>query len=684
METETVHEESVAKSLGLRLFETMSLMRAFERQVGESFAHGEIPGFTHLSIGQEAVAAGVCAALDNRDMLTSTHRGHGHCIARGADPKRVMAEIYGREEGLCRGRGGSMHLYDVARGILGTNGIVAAGGPLACGAALAARTRANGAVVACFAGDGATDEGAMHEAMNLAAVWSLPVIFIIENNGFSEGTPFAFHSSIDAIASRAAGYSMPGRQVDGQDALAVFDAAREAVGRAREGAGPSLIEAITTRFRGHFEGDAMKYIRNNPEAERDPLEVLRVTLTTGCGVKRETLDEASAIAASRVEEALLFARQGNHPEAIGLTELVFAQEGEHPAGVEDSGPGGSSGEAVSESISMRSAITKALIDEMERDPSVIIMGEDVAGGGGMALYEGRGSLGGVFGVTRGLVERFGRTRVLDTPLSETGFVGAAVGAAIAGLRPVVELMFVDFLGTCLDPIYNQGAKVRFMSGGQVKVPMVIRTAYGGGLSAGAQHSGCHYSVFAHFPGIKVVVPSTPADARGLLAAAVRDDNIVVFFEHKALYDTIGVTPTDCLISLGKCDIKRVGTDVTIVGIGKTVLTALDASLSLEKEGIGTEVVDLRSLVPLDIDTILDSVRKTGRLVVVDEDSPNCSVGMEIVARVCECLYGELRAAPRIVSPPSVPVPFAPELESAYLPSTLDVIEAVHLVTGRSL
>ncbi len=252
-------------------------------------------------------------------------------------------------------------------------------------------------------------------------------------------------------------------------------------------------------------------------------------------------------------------------------------------------------------VTMRDAVNAALVEEMDRDPSVVVIGEDVAGGGGMAAYEGRGSMGGVFGVTKGLVERFGRARVLDTPLSETAIMGLGVGAAMSGMRPVVELMFTDFLGTCLDPIYNQGAKVRFMSGGQASVPLVIRSAFGGGLSAGAQHSGCHYSVFAHFPGLKVVVPSTPTDAQGLLTASIRDDDIVIFLEHKAMYGRSGPpAPAGHVIPLGRLDVKRKGSAVTVVGIGATVHTAADAAAELAKEGVDCEVLDLRSLVPLDV------------------------------------------------------------------------------------
>lgn len=328
-------------------------------------------------------------------------------------------------------------------------------------------------------------------------------------------------------------------------------------------------------------------------------------------------------------------------------------------------------------MTMRDGVNQALMEAMERDPSVIVMGEDVAGGAGMDDYDAMGSWGGVFGVTQGLAERFGRQRVLDTPLAEASFVSAAVGAAMNGMRPVVELMFVDFMGFCLDPIFNQGARVRYMSGGQVKVPLVVRTAFGGGLTAGPQHSGTYYSIFAHLPGIKVVVPSTPADAQGLLAASILDDDVVVFFEHKALYTKKGpVAPPGHVLPLGKCDVKREGLDVTIVGVGQTVLTALAAAKDLQLQGVSAEVIDLRSIVPLDLETILESVKKTGRLVVVDEDNPRCSVATDIVAQVCELAFGDLLAAPVMVMPPSVPVPFGVALENAYLPNAADVVSAV--------
>jgi acetoin:2,6-dichlorophenolindophenol oxidoreductase subunit beta len=325
----------------------------------------------------------------------------------------------------------------------------------------------------------------------------------------------------------------------------------------------------------------------------------------------------------------------------------------------------------------REAINEALRLEMARDPDVILMGEDVAGGATVSGFEQDDAWGGVLGVTKGLVQEFGRERVLDTPISESGFIGAAVGAAATGLRPVAELMFVDFFGVCMDQIFNQGAKLRYMFGGHAKVPMVIRTMIGAGFRAAGQHSGCHYSVFTHMPGLKTVVPSTPSDAKGLLAASIRDDDPVIFFEHKLLYDVTGELPEgDYVVELGTADIKREGDGATIVAIGRMVQLSLEAAETLAGEGIEVEVVDPRTLSPLDDEAILASVRKTGRLVVVDEDNPRCSMATDIAALVTSRAFDHLDAPPQLVTAPHTPVPFSPVLEDVYVPSAERIVEAV--------
>jgi pyruvate dehydrogenase E1 component beta subunit len=331
-------------------------------------------------------------------------------------------------------------------------------------------------------------------------------------------------------------------------------------------------------------------------------------------------------------------------------------------------------------LSYRQAINEALRQEMRRDPSVFLMGEDIAGAPGRDNPEMVDAWGGVLKVTAGLIREFGPERVRDTPITESAFIGAGVGAATTGLRPVVELMFIGFLGVALDQITNQAAKMRYMFGGKAKVPLVIRTTIGAGFRAAAQHSDATYSTFVHFPGLKVVAPATPHDAKGLLITSIRDDDPVIFCENKLLYDTKGPVPEESYtIALGKADVKRTGTDVTIVAISRMVLISLQAAEQLAKEGIEAEVLDLRSLSPLDEKAILASIEKTGRLVVVDEDNPRCSVAADVAALAASRALGYLDAPVRMVTAPHTPVPFSPVLEDRYVPDTRRVIEAARSI-----
>jgi pyruvate dehydrogenase E1 component beta subunit len=334
-------------------------------------------------------------------------------------------------------------------------------------------------------------------------------------------------------------------------------------------------------------------------------------------------------------------------------------------------------ETATRTMTYQQAINEALQIAMREDPTVVLLGEDIAGGAMVDHLVNDDAWGGPMGVTKGLVQEFGRDRVLDTPITEAGFIGAAVGAAATGLRPVAELMFVDFFGCCMDQIFDQGAKLRYMFGGKAKCPVTIRTQIGAGVSAAGQHSGCHYSVFAHMPGIKCIVPSTPADAKGLLLSAIRDDDLVMFFENKVLYGTKGDVPEgDEGIPLGVADIKREGDDVTIVAISRMVQQALAAADTLAAEGIEAEVIDPRTLSPLDEDTILSSVAKTHRLLVVDEDNPRCSAATDIAAMVADKGFDTLDAPIKRVTAPHTPVPFSPPLEQFYVPSPDRIVDAV--------
>jgi acetoin:2,6-dichlorophenolindophenol oxidoreductase subunit beta len=332
--------------------------------------------------------------------------------------------------------------------------------------------------------------------------------------------------------------------------------------------------------------------------------------------------------------------------------------------------------------SFRQAINEALRDEMRRDPRVILLGEDVAGGMGAPGEDD--AWGGVLGVTKGLTPAFGRNRVFDTPITESAFIGAAAGAAATGLRPVAELMFVDFMGVCFDQILNQAAKFRYMFGGKATTPLVIRTMYGAGFRAASQHSQCLYPVFTHVPGLKVVIPSSPYEAKGLLIQAIRDDDPVIFFEHKVMYDLEEEVPDEpYTIPFGEANLTREGDDFTIVAFGRMVRFANEVADKLEKQGISCTVVDPRTTSPLDTDTILECVEDTGRLVIVDEASPRCNMATDISALVAQNAFGALKAPIQMVSPPHTPVPFAPNLEDLYVPGPSKIEAAVRHVMDYS-
>ncbi len=334
---------------------------------------------------------------------------------------------------------------------------------------------------------------------------------------------------------------------------------------------------------------------------------------------------------------------------------------------------------MTRTLNIKDALNEALRQEMKADSRVFLMGEDIAGGAGRddVNPEGTDCWGGVFGVTKGLLGEFGRERVVDTAIAETGFVGAAIGAAISGLRPVVEIMFADFIGTSFDQLLNHAAKLRYMYGGKVSVPIVVRTVTGAGFRAGAEHSQSLYSLYTHVPGLKVVAASTAYDAKGLLLSAIRDPDPVIFMEHKRLYLLDDEVPEEpYTIPLGVARTAREGSDVTIVGVQKMVHTALEAAKELAREGIEAEVIDPRTYSPLDEDTILASVEKTGRLVIVDESYPRCSLATDISALVGEKGFTSLRSPIRMITGPHTPIPFSPPLEDAFIPSSEKIIEAV--------
>lgn len=646
-------------------------IRRFDERVIELFHQGVVKGTAHSCVGQEAIAVGACAALRPDDAIVSHHRGHGHCIAKGADLTRMMAELMGRDTGYCRGLGGSMHIAALDKGILGANGIVGAGMGLGTGAALSAQMRGTGQVSLVFFGDGAANEGIFHEAFNLAALWSLPVIFFCENNQFGLSTSMAESTAIDRLSRRAAGYGMPGETIDGNDVEAVFAAVTRAADRARGGEGPSFIEAMTWRWGDHsMRANLPKYRSDEIEAEQrkgDPVARLEARLAER-QVLQSRMDQIHAEANAEIEAAIAEARIAPEPVMSTLAEAVLASPAARAATRE---PGEASSTRV---IGMVDAIREAIDGEMAADPAVFVIGEDV------------GKIGGIFGCTRGLIDRYGADRVRDTPISEGIISNAAVGAAITGLRPIVEIQIFDFVTLMMDAIVNQAAKFRTMLGGAPRVPVVFRGPQGGGIRLGAQHSQSLEAWFCHVPGLVVMAPSTPYDAKGLLASAIRDDNPVVFLEHKLLYvQAKGPVPEEpYAIPIGKADIKRPGKDVTVIATMAMVAPALAAARQLARdEGLDVEVIDPRTLRPLDTETILASVRKTNRCVVAHEGWTKFGFGAEVAAMIMEEAFDWLDAPVARVGMADVPMPYNDTLERAVIPDAARIAEAVKAVCYRS-
>ena len=707
-------------------------IRNFEDTVSKLLREGTIKGASHLYAGQEAVAVGSIACLEDRDVIASTHRGHGHCGAmgnfhakKGGEPARqehwnkMMAELMGKQTGYCKGRGGSMHIADVEKGNLGSTGIVGGNIPIGTGGALAEKLLGTGAVVLCYFGDGATNMGSFHESLNMGAtlLCGLPIVYICENNLYGMSVPFHERSvtcagqasKIENIADRASGYGIPGVIVDGMDVLAVKKAVQEAVDRARKTSEPTLIECKTYRWYGHSSSDQRAYRTREEEAdwkERDPITVLRKKLLAAGMATEKELDAVEQKAVKTIETATKFALDSPYPPVSELYDDIYvpvdAQKRASEVAAEAKvAPkikeiesevrkvaGGTlpklkanDAKALEEKHGVPiktygQAIVDAQAEEMRRDKRVIVMGEDVG------LY------GGAYAATRGLLDEFGPERVIDTAISEAAIVGAAGGAAMRGLRPVAEIMYIDFLTISSDQLIHNVGYNRYMFGGKTKVPAVIRTEGGVGRSIAAHHSESLEAMFLHIPGLYLVMPSTPYDAKGLLKAAIRDDNPVLFIEHKVMYSGVmGPVPDDdYIIPLGVADIKREGTDATIVAYCRMLHFAIDAAEKLAADGISVEVIDPRTLNPLDVACIAKSVRKTGRLITVSEGYPRCGVGPEIARQLFDYKFEDgstgfdyLDAPPVFLSGKDCPIPMSEPLEDAVVPTVADVVEAVRSI-----
>ncbi|HUU54022.1 MAG TPA: dehydrogenase E1 component subunit alpha/beta [Armatimonadota bacterium] len=719
----------IAKDDAIGLLEWMLAVRSFEQMIialkdgsVKPYEGFSFTGATHLSIGQEAVAVGTMAALRGDDYITSTHRGHGHAIAKGAYAlmrmeaeqiaqwmeeeyagqgredllsralqrhfMKTMAELLGREDGYCRGRGGGMHIADFNVNHLGANAIVGGSLGIATGAGLAVQKLGGDQVVCCLFGDGAANNGIFHESLNFAAMsqlpHGLPVIYLIENNQYGmTGQQRGEVCGVDYLARRGAAYNdenMHAEVVNGMDVLAVWEAVTRAAELCRNNRGPVLLECLTYRYMGHSLSDQrVKYRTLEEEAAWracDAIECYQRQLVEAGALTEEEASTLRETVEARIREALDVALESPEPSPSTITEGLFADSTSDHISDDLRTPEllrplrqyrrDSEGR-----IMYRHAVCEALGEEMLRDRRVIVYGEDVA------------DYGGAFQVTVGLLESFGRERVFNAPISEAAIVGVAAGASMCGLRPVAEIMYIDFMPLTMDQTANQAAKTRYMFGGKAKLPMVVRTTVGGGRGYAGQHSQSLEAMVTQVPGLKVVAPSTPYDAKGLLKSAIREDNPVIFIEHQLLYTEKGAVPEEeYTVPIGKAAVRREGKDITIVAYLKMAQVALEAAELLAADDIEAEVVDPRTLIPLDVETIGASVKKTGRLLIVCQAPKTGCFGEHIAYRAQEVAFSSLKGPAQIVAAYDIPPPMAYTLESENFPSPEKVARVAKDMVGR--
>lgn len=637
----------------LRLYEYLRLPRIIEERMLVLLRQGKISKW-FSGIGQEAIAVGATFALRDDDVILPMHRNLGVFTTRDVNLPRLFRQMMGKDGGFTKGRDRTFHFGSLQYHIVGMISHLAAMLPVANGFGLAFQLNQQNRVALAFTGDGATSEGDFHEALNLAAVWKLPVIFLVENNGYGLSTPVREQFVCERLADRGAGYGMPGVQIDGNNVLDVVDAVGKAAARARAGNGPTLIEAMTFRMRGHEEASGTKYVPQelfDHWGRRDPLVRFQTKLLDDGILTEERRLQIEADLKARIEAALRDAIAAPLPASTIASEIADVYAPPQPPQPPASG-------ATSDKRYV-DAISDGLRQKMEADDRVLVLGQDIA------------EYGGVFKVTQGFIEQFGRQRVRNTPIIESGAIGAAMGLALEGFNPVVEMQFADFVSCGFNQIVNNLAKTHYRWGEAINVTM--RLPAGGNIGAGPFHSQNPEGYFFHVPGLKIVAPATPYDAKGLLVAAIDDPNPVLFLEHKSLYRSQkGSVPDELYrLEIGKGEIRRKGRDLTVVTYGLCVHWALELAEAMAREdGLEIEVVDLRSLLPWDRELVLASLRKTSRVLVLHEANLTGGVGAEIAAVIAEFGFEYLDAPVRRIASLDTPVPFSEQLEKEiYLPKT---------------
>jgi 2-oxoisovalerate dehydrogenase E1 component len=635
----------------LPLHRSLLLPRLIEEKMLLLLRQGKLTKW-FSGIGQEAIAVGVTAALQPHDWILPMHRNLGVFTTRGLDVPRLFRQLLGKHGGFTKGRDRTFHFGHLESRVVGMISHLGAMLPVADGLALAAQLRGEKRVAVAFTGDGATSEGDFHEAVNLAAVWKLPVLFVIENNQYGLSTPVSEQYACRDLADRGSGYGIPGWIVDGNDVLAVHAAVASALERARRGDGPTLLEFKTFRMRGHEEASGTAYVPKELLAEwekKDPVARFEAHLE-----KRGLLTPELAAAVRTelrqqidtwVDEALA----APDPDSSAERELgdVYAAT-TTPLPEPDRAP-------AAPELRYLDAIREGLREALRSDPTVVLLGQDIA------------EYGGVFKATEGLAAEFGKARVRNTPIIESGAVGAALGLALDGFRPMLEMQFGDFVTCGFNQVVNNLAKTHYRWG--VGVPVVLRVPVGGGGGAGPFHSQNVEAWFTHVAGLKVVAPATPADAKGLLLSAFADGNPVLYLEHKLLYRSArGPVPEGRYgVPIGQARLARAGSDVTIVTYGVGVAWALDAATALAAEGHEVEVVDLRTLLPWDRETVLGSARRTGRVLVLHEAPLTGGFGAELAATIGREAFQWLDAPVERLGGLDMPVPFSKALEEIFMP-----------------
>jgi 2-oxoisovalerate dehydrogenase E1 component len=637
-------------------FRQMLLIRRFEERVLKLRAADEIAGSVHPCLGQEAIPTGAMRALREDDRVVATYRGHGWAIAAGLDPGQVMAEICQRATGSNGGRGGSAYLTDPTGRFVGENSIVGAGLPVADGLALASQLQGAGRVALVTFGDGATSQGAAHEALVMALAKQLPVIFICENNDWSEMTPITAIVGENSLAARVEAYGIVAATVDGTDPDAVAEAVGEAAERGREGGGPTFIECQTGRLGGHYNADVQAYRSQEDEeaaAERDPIVLARNRLAAD-GVGEDELGEIEAEVERQVDGYAEAALAAPRPDPASAAEHVLGPIAPAPAP-----------EAGAETVSLTyaKAVNEALAREMEARPETLTFGEDIA------------IPGGTFGVTRELRDRFGAERVFDTPIAEAAILGTALGAALDGMRPIVEIMWADFAMVAFDQLINQISNVRYVSGGQRSAPLTVRCQQGVTPGACAQHAQSLEALFAHIAGLRVGIAATPQDAYSMTRAAIAADDPCLMIEQRLIYGRKGEVDLGRSEPIGGARTHRDGDDVAIFTWGRMLDEALAAADGLAGEGVGATVVDLRWLNPLDEEAIAAAVSRCGRVVIAHEANLTGGFGAEVAARIADRNLFDLEAPVRRVASPDVRYPSAPNLQEALLPNAAKIAAA---------